>query len=150
MTKEKEIIYNLRILDIKVVRFSQFELFEKFNSELFPLVEYKTQFYFKVTEEEEKITSVVTVKIKFIETNEYFAELIVETSFFVSPINAIVTKNENGKYDVKGIVLYNIASVSISTIRGILFEKLKGSVIQNEIYPLADLSQMFLNENAVK
>ena len=84
MTKEKEIIYNLRILDIKVVRFSQFELFEKFNSELFPLVEYQTQFDFKVTEEEEKITSVVTVKIKFIETNEYFAELIVETSFFVS------------------------------------------------------------------
>ena len=82
-----------------------------------------------------------------IETNEYFAELIVETSFFVSPIKSVVTKAENGNYDVKGVVLYNIGTVSLSTIRGILFEKLKGSDIQKEIFPLADLSKMFLVNN---
>ena len=133
MAKEKEITYNLRILDIKVVRFSQFELLEKFDETKYPLVEYQTNFDFKVIEEEEKIISIITVKIKIIETNEYFAELIVETSFFVSPIGIIVTKTENEKFDVKGIVLYNIASVSLSTIRGILFERLKGSIIQKEL-----------------
>lgn len=150
MVKEKEITYNLRILDIKVVRFSQFELLENFDETKFPVVEYQTNFDFKVVEEEEKIISIITVKIKIIETNEYFAELIVETSFFVSPINTIVTKTENQKYDVKGIVLYNIASVSLSTIRGILFERLKGSIIQKELYPLADLSGVFLEENKIK
>jgi hypothetical protein len=150
MAKEKEITYNLRILDIKVVRFSQFELLENFDETRFPLVEYQTNFDFRVIEEEEKIISIITVKIKMIETNEYFAELIVETSFFVSPIGIIVTKTDNEKYDVKGIVLYNIASVSLSTIRGILFERLKGSIIQKELYPLADLSRVFLEENKVK
>lgn len=150
MAKEKEITYNLRILDIKVVRFSQFELLEKFDETKYPLVEYQTNFDFKVIEEEEKIISIITVKIKIIDTNEYFAELIVETSFFVSPIDIIVTKAENGKFDVKGIVLYNIASVSLSTIRGILFERLKGSIIQKELYPLADLSKVFLQENKIK
>lgn len=150
MTKEKEITYNLRILEIKVVRFSQFELLEKFDETKYPLVEYQTNFDFKVVEEEEKIISIITVKIKIIETNEYFAELIVETSFFVSPIGIIVTKTDNEKFDVKGIVLYNIASVSLSTIRGILFERLKGSIIQKELYPLADLSKVFLQENKIK
>jgi hypothetical protein len=150
MAKEKEITYNLRILDIKVVRFSQFELFEKFDETKDPLVEYQTNFDFKVIEDEEKIISIITVKIKVIETNEYFAELIVETSFFASPIGIIVTKTDNEKIDVKGIVLYNIASVSLSTIRGILFERLKGSIIQKELYPLADLSKVFLQENKIK
>lgn len=150
MAKEKEITYNLRILDIKVVRFSQFELLENFDETKFPLVEYQTNFDFKVIEEEEKIISIITVKIKIIETGEYFAELIVETSFFVSPIGVIVTKANDNNFDVKGIVLYNIASVSLSTIRGILFERLKGSIIQKELYPLADLSKMFLEENKLK
>ena len=150
MKKEKELTYNLRILNIKVVKFSQFELLEIFDETKFPLVEYLTQFEFKVIEKEEKIISTIIIKIKIIETNEYFAELIVETSFFISPIKTLVSKNDNGKYDVKGIVLYQIASVSHSTIRGILFERLKGSVIQKEIYPLADLSKLFLVENKKK
>lgn len=147
MNKKEEINFNLRILAIKVVRFSQFELLESFDNSKLPLVEFQTSFDFKVIEEEDKINSIITVKIKVIETNEYFAELIVETSFFVSPIKSVVTKAENGNYDVKGVVLYNIGTVSLSTIRGILFEKLKGSDIQKEIFPLADLSKMFLVNN---
>lgn len=145
MNKIEEINFNLKILDIKVVRYSQFELLENFDKSKFPLVEFQTSFDFKVIEEEDKINSIITIKIKVIETNEYFAELIVETSFFVSPIKSIVTKAQNGNYDVKGVVLYNIASVSLSTIRGILYERLKGSDVQKEIYPLADLSKIFLH-----
>ncbi|MEZ7506995.1 hypothetical protein [Flavobacterium sp. Arc2] len=145
MNKIEEIIFNLKILEIKVIRYSQFELLESFDKSKFPLVEFQTSFDFKVIEEEDKINSIITIKIKVIETNEYFAELIVQTSFFVSPIKSIVTKAQNGNYDVKGVVLYNIATVSLSTIRGILFERLKGSDIQKEVYPLADLSKIFLH-----
>ena len=79
---------------------------------------------------------------------KYFAELIVESSFAVTPLEKLITKIEENKYDVKGIVLYNIASVSISTIRGVLFERLKGSLIHKEIYPLTNLAKIFLKENA--
>ena len=145
--KQEEITFNLKFKDIKVTKFSQFELLEQIDESRFPLVEFQTQFDFKVIDNEEVIISVVTVKIKVLETNEYFAELIVETSFIVTPLNTIATKTENGAYDVKKIVLYNIASVSLSTIRGILFERLKGSIIQKEIYPLIDLSKVFLEGN---
>lgn len=145
--KQEEITFNLKFKDIKVTKFSQFELLEQIDENKFPLVEFQTQFNFKVIDNEEVIVSIVTVKIKVLETNEYFAELIVETSFFVTPLSKIATKKENGIYDIKRIVLYNIASVSLSTIRGILFERLKGSIIQKEIYPLTDLSRVFLDEN---
>ncbi len=149
MNKKDEIVFNIRILDIKVLKFSQFELLQEFDESKFPLVEFQTSFNFKVIENESKINSIITVKIKMIETNEYFAELIVESSFSVTPIEKLITKKEDETYDVKGIVLYNIASVSVSTIRGILFERLKGSMIQKEIYPLTNLAEIFLKEKSL-
>ena len=146
MNKKEEIVFNIRILDIKVLKYSQFELSQEFDESKFPLVEFQTNFNFRVIENESKINSIITVKIKMIETNEYFAELIVESSFLVTPIENLITKKEDGNYDVKGVVLFNIASVSVSTIRGILFERLKGSMIQKEIYPLANLAEIFLKE----
>lgn len=150
MDKKNETIFNLRIVDIKVVKFSQFELLEEFDVSRYPLVEYQTNFDFKVVEKDNKIKTIITVKIVMLETKEIFAELIVETSFLVSPIEKIAVKVDETKYDVKSIVLYNIATVSLSTIRGILFEKLKGSVIQKEIYPMVNLADMFLKENVRK
>lgn len=149
MNKKDEIVFNIRILDIKVLKFSQFELLQEFDESKFPLVEFQTSFNFKVIENESKINSIITVKIKMIETNEYFAELIVESSFSVTPIEKLITKKEDETYDVKGIVLYNIASVSVSTIRGILFERLKGSMIQKEIYPLTNLAEIFLKDKSL-
>lgn len=149
MSKKEEIVFNIRILDIKVLKFSQFELLQEFDESKFPLVEFQTNFNFKVIENESKINSIITVKIKMIETNEYFAELIVESSFLVTPIDSLITKKEDGNYDVKGVVLFNIASVSVSTIRGILFERLKGSIIQKEIYPLANLAEIFLKDQNI-
>jgi len=150
MNKKIEFTFKLRIDDIKVVRFSQSELTKSFELDKFPLVEYQTNFDIRVNETDEKIVSIVSVTITVIETAEIFAELIVETSFDVNPIKEVTTLKNDGKYDVNGLVLYNIASVSLSTIRGILYEKLKGSIIQNEIYPLADLSKVFKKKEGKK
>jgi hypothetical protein len=147
MSENKEITFNLRMLDIKVIQFSQFDLIKEFDKIKFPLVEYQTDLNFRVIEVDDKITCLANVKIKILETNEFFAELKVETNFNVSPLN-LLAKLVDGKYDVNSQLLHSLGSISLSTIRGILFEKLKGSIIQNEIYPLTDLSKVFLeNKN---
>lgn len=143
MNKEKEINFDLRILGIDVKKFSQFELTKEFDKKKFPLVQYQTNLSFRVDNDNEKIVCIVQVSIRLVETEELFAELIVETSFLVSPLKKLVKLNDDGKESINTVVMYNLASVSVSTIRGILFERLKGSLIQNEIYPLTDLAKMF-------
>lgn len=150
MENKEGLTYNLRILGIKIIKFAQFELLQEINLKNTPSLEYQTQFEFKVFEIEERIDSIITVKIKVVETEEYYAELIVETSFYVNPIKSIVKKVKNGGHEINNAVIYNISSVSLSTIRGILFEKLKGSAIQQEILPLTDLSKIFLEQRKEK
>ena len=57
--------------------------------------------------------------------------------------NDVIKKGEGNNLDIPNGILINIASISASTIRGILFEKLKGTIVQNEIYPLIDINAMF-------
>lgn len=146
MEKKKELRYNLRILEINLVKFSQFELVENFDKSSRPLIEFQTEFNFKVIEEESKLNCLTKVEMIIIETKEKFADLIVETGFLVSPFDVIAKKTGENQYDINDAVLLNIANVSFSTVRGILFEKLKGTIAQSEIYPLADLTKVFLKD----
>ncbi len=138
----------VRILDIKITQFSQFNITTNFDVSRSPLVEYQTNLNYRVIENEEKVVCLLDVKIKLIETNEYFAELKSEILFHVTPINNVV-RNFNDNQEINTQLLHDITSFSISTIRGVLFEKLKGSVIQNEIYPLIDISKLFPNTNSI-
>lgn len=142
--KEKELVFNLRVIDINVTQFSQFELKKEFKKDNFPLVEFQSNFKYRVVENEEKIVCSISVKIKLLETNEYFAEIIVDTSFLVTPLESVVTKIEGENiHDINKVVLYNITAISASTVRGILSERFKGSVIQKDIYPLINLVDLF-------
>ena len=142
MATKKEEVFNLRIFDIRVVQFSQFDLLKDFDESKIPLVEYQTNFSFKVFEKEGKIGCLTNIKVKVYETDEYFADVKVEIIFEVSPFE-VAAKFNNGKFDISNSLLFNIASVSVSTCRGILYERFKGSIIQKEVYPLADLSGLF-------
>ena len=146
MAKKQELKYNLRILEINLIKFSQFELLEKFEKTTTPLIEFQTQFHFKVNKEESKLNCLTTVNMKMIDTNENFADLIVETIFLITPFEIIAKKTGENQYDINDMVLLNIANVSFSTVRGIIFEKLKGTIAQNEIYPLANLAEVFLKK----
>lgn len=132
----------VRILDIKITQFSQFNITTNFDVSKSPLVEFQTSLNYKAIENEEKVVCFLNVKIKIIETNEYFAELKSEIIFNVTPISNVV-RNVNDNQEIDTQLLHDITSLSISTIRGVLFEKLKGSIIQKEIYPLIDLSKLF-------
>lgn len=141
--KNKEISLSLRFAEIKVSKYSQFELEKHFNKENKPLVEFQSNFQFRVIEEEEKIACLIAVKLIIIETREEFASLQVENIFEINPLKEIIKSKSENSYEIPDSILHNLASISVSTVRGILSEKLKGTFAQNEIYPLVDPVSLF-------
>jgi hypothetical protein len=140
---KKSITFNLRFAEIQVSKYSQFDLIKEFNKSKKPLIEFQSDFQFKVVKNEGKIICIVTVKLIVIETKEDFAELKVENAFNIEPFGEVVKTVDDKNYDIPNPVLHNLVSLSISTVRGILFEKLKGTIAQNEVYPLINAASLF-------
>ena len=134
---------DIRYANINVSKFSQFDLENEFDKEAKPLVNFNSNFQFKVFPDKEIITCIVSVNVSIIKTGESFCDLNVENDFEVKPLAKIVKTEEEGKFDVPTEILRTIVSLSISTVRGILYEKTKGSIIQGEIYPLINPSSLF-------
>lgn len=145
-TEEKKT--NLRFTGIKVLGFSQFDLEQDFDKDTYPLFEFKTGIHFRVIADKERVACLVIVTLLIKETEEKFADLKVETQFNVTPFKETVQMNKanSSGFDIPNILLYNIANVSVSTMRGILYEKLKGTFAQDEVFPLLDLAPSFLKE----
>lgn len=140
---DKNITLNLRFAEIKVSKYSQYDLEKDFKKDAKPLIEFQSNFQFKVLEKEERLSCLVTVLIIIIETKEVFAELKVENVFEIKPFKDVVKSKTEDSYDIPDAILYNLVSLSISTVRGILSEKLKGTIVQNEVYPLVDPISLF-------
>uniref|UniRef100_UPI00404A92AE hypothetical protein n=1 Tax=Gelidibacter sp. TaxID=2018083 RepID=UPI00404A92AE len=148
--ENKNITLNLRFAEIKVIKYSQFDLEKDFKKDDKPLIEFQSNFQFKVLELEEKISCLVSVSIVMIETKEEFAELKVENVFEIKPFKDVVMSKIKNSYEIPNEILHNLVSISISTVRGILSEKLKGTIVQNEVYPLINPASLFENIKQVK
>ena len=133
---------DLRFANINVIKFSQFDLRKPFKKDVFPLIEFITKIEFRVLELEKRLSCLITVEMKLIETEEDFAEMKLETQFDVNPFSAII-KVDSINFQIPNALMQTVASVSISTLRGVLYEKLKGTIAQNDIYPLMNLAQFF-------
>lgn len=142
----KNITLNLRFAEIKVSKYSQYDLEKDFKKDEKPFVEFQSSFNFKILEKEERLSCLVTVVIIIIETKEEFAELKVENIFELKPFKDVIKSKSENSYDIPDAVLHNLVSLSISTVRGILSEKLKGTIVQNEVYPLIDPTSLFNNK----
>ena len=131
---------NIRYANINVSKFSQFELKKEFNKDSKPSINFKTNFKFKVLLEKNLLICITSVNVSIIETGELYSELVVENEFEVKPLSKILKRDEDKYFNIPVEILRTILSFSTSTLRGILFEKSKGTIIQNEIYPLFDPS----------
>lgn len=141
---KKNITLNMRFTDIKVSKYLQYDLQIDFDNEKKPLVQFQSNFNFQVLEDTEKISCLIDVKILILETEEVFAELKVENIFEIKPFTDIIKPNSNKNgFNIPDAILINLVSISISTVRGILSEKLKGTIVQNEIFPLIDPLSIF-------
>lgn len=134
----------MRFKGIKVLKFSQFDLEKELTSLNEPSVEFKTTIQFRVIPQEDVLACLLSVRLVLLETKEDFAELKVESFFEIKPFNEVI-KKAGDKFDVPNEIAINVVSSSANTVRGILFEKLKGTLVEKEIYPLVDADLLFNN-----
>ena len=139
---KKTISLDMRYKEIKVLKFLQFDTEADLSTLKTPIVEFQTNFQFRVLDNEELIACLTIVKLVLMETKEDFAELKIENFFEIKPFNDVIKKKEDG-FEIPNGIIVNIASISASTLRGILHEKLKGTIAEKEVYPLINVNDLF-------
>jgi hypothetical protein len=138
--KEKEIQFQMRISSINVLRFSQYDIGE-FDYNKFDAIEYQSDFGVKVIDESNEIAVEATVKLKVKELDSLFGELKVIMKFSIIPFDSVILKEKDG-FQIPDMLMLNFFNLITGTIRGILYEKLRGTVLQNEVFPLINLRDL--------
>lgn len=141
MTDVKKMTFEMKFDGIKIINFSQSNL--EFDKDSKPKVEFRTDFAFGVFPDLSKIGCLLTIKVLLPELNEEFAELKAEFGFKIKPFDKVVTDKGEDAFEIPDALMHNLASISISSARGILFEKLRGTALQNEIFPLVNPANLF-------
>lgn len=133
--------FQMRISSINTLRFSQFDI-EDINIDRKYIIEYESNFGIRLFEATDEIGMEATVKMKIPEIDRYFGELKIVIKFFISPFREVVVKNSETDFNIPDILLVNFTNIVAGAIRGILHEKLKGTILQDEVYPLIDVNQI--------
>jgi hypothetical protein len=147
MKNEKhKVEFQMRLTSISVLKFAQYDI-EFFDTKKEDAIEYQSEFNLKVLEESSSILIETTLKLKVLELEKYFGELKVATTFHISPFEKII-KQDNDSHQIPDLLVANLFSIVTGIVRGILFEKLRGTVLQDEILPLIDINKLVgVNKN---
>ena len=143
MSDVKNMTFEMKFDGIKIINFSQSNLELEFDKSNKPKVEFRTDFEFGVNPDKSILVCMLTIKVVLPELNEEFAELRLEFGFKIKPFDEVVTVTGENDYAIPDALMYNLASISLSSARGILFEKLRGTALQNEIFPLFNPANLF-------
>lgn len=138
--KEKEVQFQMRISSINVLRFSQFDT-EPFDPNKPEAIEYQSDYSVKVLPESSEIAVETTLKLKIQELDSYFGELKVLMKFHITPFDNVIKKGKEG-FQIPDLLIINLFNILTGTLRGILFEKLRGTILQNEVLPLIDIKDL--------
>jgi len=138
-------IANLQIgiSTIRVLSFSQFEI-----EGLDPIedreIEFQTQYNFQLFEETSEIgvTSIVVLNLK--RRNLKYAEMKTLVKFKIYPLSSVIRQDSSSSFALPDTLILSLTTIVTGTIRGILSERMKGTVLQNEIFPLVDLKSILL------
>lgn len=142
--KGKEIQFQMRISSINVLRFSQYDIGE-FALDKNDAIEYQSDFNIKILEESGEVAVETTVKLKVKDLDSLFGELKVLMKFSITPFDSVIIKEKNG-FQIPDMLMFNFFNLITGTIRGILYEKLRGTVLQNEVFPLIDLKDLLVSK----
>lgn len=138
--KEKEVQFQMRISSINVLRYSQYDI-DEFDPDKVDAIEYQSDFGLKTLSETSEIAVETTLKLKVQELDSYFGELKVIMKFHITPFDTVVKKVENG-FQIPDLLMFNLFNISTGTLRGILYEKLRGTILQNEVLPLINIKDL--------
>lgn len=138
METKKEIKFTLKYSSINVIKFSQYDISD-FTIKDEDFIEYENNFEIRVFDDTKEIGLLSTTKLKVLEINEIFCELKLLSKFRITNFDEVIIKKSEESFDIPQQIIKNFATIVIGTVRGILHEKLKGTVLQNEVFPLVDL-----------
>lgn len=140
METKNEIKLQMRISSINVLKFCQYDVknFLPENGNL----EFKSNFEFKILEESNEIGILSTIILNVVNLNTHFGELKVLINFNINPFKDVVKIIDGKSFNIPDMLLSNLTNIATGTVRGILYEKFKGSVIQNEVFPLLDINNL--------
>lgn len=146
METNNQIQFQMRITSINVLRFSVHELsgLKSVGGDIF---EYQSDFEVKILEESNEIGIEMTVSIRVRETGELFSDLKILMKFEFLPYDQVVIKKKDKTFNIPHAVIGNLFHITAGTIRGILYERLKGTISPIEIFPLLDINQMFADRD---
>ena len=138
--KTQEIQFQMRISSINVLKFSQYDI-EALDLTKDSTIEFQSDFGVQILEKSSEIAIETTVKLKIQELDKYYGELKTLIKFSVDPF-AVVVKKNGDNYQIPDMIMMNLFNIAAGTLRGILFEKLRGTVLQKEILPLIDVREL--------
>lgn len=138
--KEKEVQFQMRISSINVLRFSQYDI-DDFDPNRLDAIEYQSDYGVKALPETSEIAVETTLKLKVQELDSYFGELKVLMKFHIAPFDNVIKKADDG-FHIPDLLIFNLFNIITGTLRGILYEKLRGTVLQNEVLPLIDIKDL--------
>lgn len=138
--KEKEIQFQMRISSINVLGFSQYDI-DDFDPNKPDAIEYQSDFSVKALSETSEIAVETTLKLKVQELDNYFGDLKVLMKFHITPFDNVVKQVEDG-FQIPDLLIFNLFNILTGTLRGVLYEKLRGTILQNEVLPLINIKEL--------
>ncbi|WP_026994851.1 hypothetical protein [Flectobacillus major] len=136
----------MRISSIQVLSFSQFEI-----AGLDPIedreIEFQTQYDLRLFEETSEIGITSVVVLKLMKRNVNYAEMKTLVKFKIDPLSSVIRKDSPNSFALPDTLVLNLTTIVTGTIRGILSERMKGTVFQNEVFPLVDLNSILQQQN---
>lgn len=141
--------FGLRFSNINVLSYSQYDI-SKIDDNKEASIEFQSNFQVKILKDTSEIVIFSTINLLSIDTKALLAELKIECYFEVKPFDRVVIQKSENEFQIPDDLLVQLISLSISTIRGILHEKLKGTNLQKEIFPLINPKDLLNKENQNK
>ncbi|WP_419212628.1 hypothetical protein ACNR9Q_00530 [Maribacter sp. X9] len=146
MSKPKE--YNLRLSKINVLDYSYNEkhISNKSFDEIIKNLLIDTKTTVDINEELKVIIIKLKIEFRLKDVLEVFFEILVETTFDLSPFEEIVKRDDAGNIIITDDSITNtLLGLSFSTSRGIVFERLRGSILQGVVLPVIDPKMLLSN-----
>lgn len=150
--KSNEVFISMRLSEMYVQDFSQFALSKPVDSEKPLLINFNTGYKFQVFVETNHVQCNLKVKINVIELEEEFATITVVNKFEILELKNLIDQNQNDRLNLPDDLMLNLLSISIGGVRGIISERLRGTALDGQVYPLSDPKELMksLKESSIQ
>ena len=141
MTKSKEEYYSLAINSIQEISYTY-----NVNFDFTKLTKDKLSFgmshNFKPDYTNDILSLIANVQYRYADNNEILAEYGILVNFKIPQLEELVTTKENSlEFEDKSLVM-NLLNVTIGTLRGALFIKLRGTELEKYPLPLIPFTSL--------